>query len=52
MKPIVSFDGLVIRKEFFLDYSYHMEAHIDMVVAILEVQSSVSIQFCFDEKLI
>ena len=48
----VSFDGLVKRKEFFLESSHRIEAHIDVVVEVLEIQSSDSFVFCLDEEII
>ena len=47
----VSFDGLVIRKEVFSESSHHIEIHLDVVKEILEIQSSVSFEFCLDEEL-
>ena len=34
-KLIVSFDGLVIRKNFFSEFSHRIETHIDVVVEVL-----------------
>ena len=49
---IVSFDGLVIRKEVLLESIHRIETHIDVVKEVLEIQSSVSFEFCPDEELI
>ena len=46
------FDGLVTRKKFLLDSSHRIDTHIDVVVEVLEVQSSVSFEFCLDEYFI
>ena len=48
----VYFDGLVTRKKFLLDSSHRIDTHIDVVVEVLEVQSSVSFEFCLDEYFI
>ena len=48
----VSFDGLVTRKEVFFESIHHIVTHIDVVVEVLEVQISVSFDFCFDEEFI
>ena len=48
----VSFDGQVIRKKFYLESSHRIERHLDVVIEILEIQSSVSFEFCLDEELI
>ena len=47
-----SFDGLVIRKEVFSESSHCIERHLDVVKEVLEIQSSVSFEFCLDEELI
>ena len=52
VKLRVSFDGLVIRKEIFSYSSHRIEAHIDVVIEVLEIQSSVSFELCLDEDLI
>ena len=52
LKLIVSFDGLVIRKEVFSESSHRIERHIDVVKEILEIQSSISFELCLDEDLI
>ena len=48
----VYFDGLVIRKEVFYESSHRIETHLDVVKEVLEIQSSVSFEFCLDEELI
>ena len=48
----VSFDGLVIRKEVFYEYIHHIETHLDVVKEFIEIQSSVSFEFCLDEEII
>ena len=35
----VSFDGLVIRKEVFYEYSHRIDTHIDVVKEVLEISS-------------
>ena len=52
VKLIFSFDGLVTRKEVLLESSYRIEAHIDVVIEVLEIQSSVSFEFCIDQEII
>ena len=47
-KIIVSFYGLITRKKVFSDSSHFIGTHIDVVVEVLEVQSSVSFEFCID----
>ena len=51
-KIIVLLDGQEIRKEMFSEFSYHIESHLDVVIEILEIQSSVSFEFYLDEELI
>ena len=51
-KPRVSFDGLIISKEVLSEYIHRIEAHIDVVIEVLDIQSSVSFEFCLDEELI
>ena len=51
-KLIFSFDGMVIRKELLSESSYRIERHLDVVIEILEIQSSVSFEFYLDEELI
>ena len=48
----VSFDGQVIRKKVYLESSHRIERHLDVVIEVLEIQSSVSFEFCLDEELI
>ena len=48
----VYFDGLVIRKIVFSYSSHSIETHIDVVVEVLDVRSSVAFEFCLDEKFI
>ena len=48
----VSFDGLVTRKEVLSQSSHLIKAHLDVVIEVLEIQSSVSFEFCLDEELI
>ena len=48
----MSVDGLTSRNKVFLGSSHHIETHLDVVVEFLEVQISVSFEFCLDEDLI
>ena len=48
----VSFDGLVTSKEELLESSYRIEAHLDVVVEVFDIHSSVSFEFYLDEDLI
>ena len=48
----VSFDGMVIRKEVFCEYSHRIDTHLDVVKEVLEIQSSVLLEFFLDEELI
>ena len=48
----VSVDGQVIRKKVYLESSHRIERHLDVVIEVLEIQSSVSFEFCLDEELI
>ena len=48
----VYFDGLVTMKEVFSESSHRIETHLDVVVEVLEIQSSVSFDFCLDEDII
>ena len=50
-KMRVSFDGPVTRKEVFSESSHSIESHIDVVIEVLEIQISVSFEFCIDEVL-
>ena len=36
----------------FSEFSYCIERHLDVVIEILEIQSSVSFEFYLDEELI
>ena len=51
-KISVLIDGQVIRKEFFSESSHRIERHLDVVIEILEIQSSVSFELYLDEELI
>ena len=48
----MSFDGLAIRKKVFLQSSHRIEKHIDVVLEVLEVQSSVNFDICLDGESI
>ena len=48
----MSFDILVTRNEVFLESIHRIETHIDVVVEVFEIQSSVFFEFYFDEDLI
>ena len=48
----VSVDGLVIRKKVYSESSHLIERHLDIVIEVLEIQSSVSFELCLDEELI
>ena len=45
-------DGKVIRKKVYLESSHRIERHLDVVIEVLEIQSSGSFEFCLDEDLI
>ena len=45
-------DGQVIKKELLSKSSHRIERHLDVVIEILEIQSSVSFEFYLDEELI
>ena len=45
----VYFDGLVTRKEVLLESFRRIEAHIGVVVEVLEIQISVSFELCLDD---
>ena len=45
-------DGKVSRKKVYLESSHLIERHLDLVIEVLDIQSSVSIEFCLDEELI
>ena len=51
-KLIVSVDRRVTRKNFLSDSSHRIETHLDVVVEVIKVQSSVSFEFCFDEDFV
>ena len=51
-KLIVSFDGIETTKKVFSDSSNRIEAHLDVVIEILEIQSSFSFELCLNEELI
>ena len=51
-KPRVSFDGMVTRKEVLSESSHLSETHLDVVVEVLEIQSSITFELCLDEELI
>ena len=48
----VSFDGLLIIKKFLSEYSHRIETHLDLVLEVLEVQSSVTFGLCIDDEFI
>ena len=48
----VYFDGLLSRKKVLSESSHHIETHLDVIVVVIEVQSDVSFELCFDEELI
>ena len=48
----VSFDGLVIKKKVFSEYSHHIETNIDVVVEVIELQSSASFELRLDKEFI
>ena len=52
VKLRVYFDVLVTSKEVLLESSHRIEAHLDIVIEVLEIQSSVSFELCLDEELI
>ena len=43
---------MVTKKEVFLESSHLIEAHLYVVVEVLDVHRSVSFEFCIDEDLI
>ena len=51
-KPRVSFNILVRRKKVFSGSSHCIDTHLDVVVEVLEIQSSVDFEFCIDEDFI
>ena len=46
---IVSFDVLVSRKKVFLESIHRIETHLDVVVDVIDINISVSFEFCLDE---
>ena len=48
----VYFYGLVTRKEVLSESSHRIDTHLDLVVEVLEIQSSVSFEFCIYEELV
>ena len=46
------FDGLVIRNKVLSESSHRVETHLDVVVEVLEFQSSVVFELCLDEEFI
>ena len=48
----VYFYGLVSRKEVLSESSHQIDTHLDVVVEFLEVQSSVTFEFCNGEDFI
>ena len=45
-------DGQVIRKKVYLESSCRIERHIDVVIEVLEIHSSLSFELYLDEDLI
>ena len=45
-------DALVISNKVFLESSHHIETHLDVVVEVPDLQSSVDFEFCLDEYFI
>ena len=50
-KIIVYFDVMLTRKEVFSESSHLIETHIDVVVEVIEIQSSVLLKFYLDEDI-
>ena len=48
----VSFNVLLSRKKFFLDSSRFIETHIDVVLEVIVVQSSVAYELCLDKDFV
>ena len=48
----MSVDGLVSSKKVFLESNHLVETHLDVVVEVLEVQSTVSFELCIYEEFI
>ena len=51
-KMRVSFDVLVISKEFISESSHCIETHLDVVKEVLEISNIVSFELYLDEELI
>ena len=51
-KIIVYVYGLVSRKKVFSESIHCIETHIDVVVEVLKVQSTVSFELCLDKEFI
>ena len=52
VKIIVSFDGMLIRKEVFSESTHFIEGHLDVVIEVINIHSSVSFELCIDWDLI
>ena len=52
LKLRVSFDGLLTRKEVLSESSNLIEAHLDVVVEVLDIQSILSFELYLDEEII
>ena len=48
----MSIDGLVTKNKFLLESIHRIDTHIDVVVEVIKVGSSVSFDFCLDEEFI
>ena len=46
------FNGLVTRNEVLLEYIHRIKANLDMVVEVLDIQISISFEFCLGDDLI
>ena len=51
-KLIVSYDVMLTSKKVFLKSSHRIETHLDVVIEVIEVQISVSFEFCIDDDFI
>ena len=51
-KPRVPFDGLATNNNFFLKSSHIIYTHLDVIVEVINSQSSVSFEFYLDEDFI
>ena len=51
-KIIFLVDGQIIRKKVYLESSNRIERNLDVFIEVLEIQSSVSFEFCLDGELI